>query len=844
MKHFLTSLLTLLCACAIYAQPQALMEYPSRPVASTNTPLPSRKAAMHEKAIQIATSAERQAILQQQPLPNASPATPVQKATQEVIQLNYTQVHNLKFYADTQDWFFYLKGDDKSQMEYYYMIKLDYFAPADNYCGTFTKEDFNLQYAFIVYNNYLNIYYDDITVTVSEEQRGSLSIITVDGTILGSDGVTYQFHCVEERINPKSETSALLTNATLTQANQTITLDGHNSQIDTHLVLNTAKASPLGSYELADINRDASQLTYNGTPIAIMDATVEITSAELYGAMTYIAKASIMSTDTLMYHIEWQAPLPDPVDTISIVCPNLQVSDEYASYLGYVMADAYNDVWFVDLQLPNQKAEPGQYNYGVACSIYLRATDEEIKSHKTKLRLSLDAKNNWVIQGTALGENNVLYLLDLSWTAPEVTRVVKVNFDTSAEATYWVKDNDLQLANVNDDFYASLEVFGKQPGEPFGWESMVHDFSGVLDYTAENAYAEIADATNGMIQQIGDTTILSASLIAFTGTQYDVTLWYVAPTPTDTVEMTIPVEFNNLLESGVFQLYGYTADSTMFLSFAPFSHELEGTFINDGMFGRFGMEGGRCDFFDDYTYVGTLDEKGKEKLHFVQKGQMTVTLDEDNQITALVDVVCDNAICYRLTLTSEYVEYHLLYDEPYASVDRTYTSNDELWIDDYTELYSTIFVDITAADGSDKIALEFYAEEADPLIGVPEGVYPINNTMDYGTVASSAGIEGNYIYPSFYGWLAEDGSVLTPLWMMTSGTVTVTNVRRKLRIEIDAVNSYKVPIHIVYDGTLKGSDVENIIVSDDVKIEKTIKNGQLIIRKDGHEYNAQGALIK
>jgi hypothetical protein len=843
MKKFFTFLLTLVLVCAINAQPQPMMEYPSHPIKTPNQQLPSRKATTHKRALELATTADRQAILKQEPLPNAPSTKPMAKATQEVIQLNYTKVHNLKYYSDTKDWFFYLKGEDKSQMEYYYMIKLDYFAPADNYCGTFTKEDFNLQYAFIVYNNYANIYYDDITVTISEEQRGSLSIITVDGTIWGSDGVTYEIHCVEERINPKSEYTSLITNATLTQANQTITLDGKNEQMDAHLVLNSTKASPLGSYKLEDINLNASQLNDNNTAIQIMDATVEITSSELYGVMTYIAKASILSTDTLMYHIEWQAPLPDPVDTITIVCPNLQVSDEYASYLGYVMADAYNDEWFVDLQLPNQKAEPGQYNYGVACSIYVRATEEEIKSHKTKLKLSLDAKNNWVIQGSALGENNVLYLLDLSWTAPEVTKVVKVTFDTSAEATYWVKDNDLQLANVNDDFYASLEVFGKQPGEPFGWESMVHDFSGVLDYTAENAYAEIADATNGMIQQVGDTTILSASLIAFTGTQYDVELWYVAPTPTDTVEMTIPVEFNNLLESGVFQLYGYTPDSTMFLSFAPFSHELDGTFINDGMFGRFGLEGGRCDFFDDYTYVGTVDEKGKEKLHFVQKGQMTVSMDEDNNITALVDVVCDNAVRYLLTLTSKYVEYHLLYDEPYASVNRTYTSNDELWIDDYTELYSTIFVDITAADGSDKIALEFYAEEADPLIGVPEGVYPINNTMDYGTVASSAGIEGNYIYPSFYGWLADDGSVITPLWMMTSGTVTVTKVKRKLRIEIDAVNSYKVPIHIVYDGTLKGTDIENI-VSDDVKIEKIIKNGQLIIIHNDRKYNAQGIVIK
>lgn len=842
MKKFLTFLVTIMLALNINAQ-QPMIENSAHHTNSRSGLLPSRVTATHEKALKLATSSERQAILKQEPLPNTLQTTPIAKATQEVIELNYNKIHNLKYYSDTKDWFFYLKGEDKSALEYYYMIKLDYIAPEDNFCGTFTKEDFCLQYAFIVYNNYANIYYDDVTITVSEEKRGCLSIITVDGTILGSDGVTYKIHCVEERINPKSETTTVISDATLTQANQTITIDGKNNLMNAHLVLNTTKLSPLGTYKFADIDLGSSLLRYKGSVIQIMDATVEISSAEYYDAMTYIAKASVLSKDTIMYHIEWQAPLPDPVDTVSIVCPNLKVTDQYASYLGYVLADAYNDEWLVDLQLPNLKAEPGQYNYGVVCSIYLLATDEEIKSQKTKLKLSLDTKGNWFIQGSALGENNVLYQLDLSWTAPEVTRVVKVAFDTSAEATYWVKDNDLLLANDNDDFYASLEVFGKQPGEIFGWENLVHDFTGVLDYTAEKAYAEIADATNGMIQQVGDTTILSASLIAFTGTQYDVELWYVAPTPTATVEMTIPVAFNNLLESGVFQLFGYTADSTMFVSFAPFSNQLEGTFINDGMFGRFGLEGGRCDFFDDYTYVGTVDEKGKHKLHFVQKGQMIVTMDEDYNITALVDVVCDNEIRYLLTLTSKYEEFHLLYDEPHAPVNRTYTSNDELWIDDYTELYSTIFVDILAADRSDKIALEFYAEAADPVIGVPEGVYPINYSMDYGTVGASAGIESGYIYPTFYGWLAEDGSVITPLWMMTSGTVTVTNVSNKLRIEVDAVNSYKVPIHIVYDATLDGTDVEHV-TAENIKIEKIIENGQLVIIKDNCKYNAQGTILK
>ena len=74
------------------------------------------------------------------------------------------------------------------------------------------------------------------------------------------------------------------------------------------------------------------------------------------------------------------------------------------------------------------------------------------------------------------------------------------------------------------------------------------------------------------------------------------------------------------------------------------------------------------------------------------------------------------------------------------------------------------------------------------------------------------------------------------------GTVTVENVGGKLKVEVDAVNSYDVPVtlHYVAAGT---TAVENVN-KDNTQVAKRLINGQLLIIRNGETYNATGALVK
>ena len=154
-----------------------------------------------------------------------------------------------------------------------------------------------------------------------------------------------------------------------------------------------------------------------------------------------------------------------------------------------------------------------------------------------------------------------------------------------------------------------------------------------------------------------------------------------------------------------------------------------------------------------------------------------------------------------------------------------------------------VTLEVTAADASDILGLLFFVESEDPTIVIPVGTYPINATQEYGTVLKSSGVssDGSLTY-SVYGTLAANGNV-DKCYFLVDGEVIVSEVNGNLKVEVNATNSYGVPVHIVYDATQGvGTGLDN--VGAEMKAVKMIKNSQLIIIRDGKAYNAQGAQVK
>ena len=461
------------------------------------------------------------------------------------------------------------------------------------------------------------------------------------------------------------------------------------------------------------------------------------------------------------------------------------------------------------------------------------------------MTVSLDNDNNWAIEATMLGSNNKVYNLHLRWVVPEAKDTIVVSFENSAQAKYYPNlDNDIQIYNENDKYRASINVAGIELGGEFDGESVIDGFS-YLE-AKDGTPISVAEINDGKLYQVGDTTKIEADYLTFESVLYQVRLWYVAPTPTATVtldikdaECIVDYEYNQ-----VYNLVGYTDDmQTLFVVTVPAStkEDVPGTFVNDGMFGKFGE--GQYDFDASNSFVGKYNEALESyDLYYIQKGQFTVALDEEDNITLTASVVCEDAIQYEVTLTSKYEEPHIEFDSEEGAVDRVYDADAELIINDYTEDYGLVSVQIKDEVEGDITALYFVLYEPDAKTVIPVGTYEINSTWMDGTVLASTGMEWDgSVIPSYYARYV-DGYLAEPFYFFQEGTVVVDkNAEGKLTIEINALNSCKIPVHIVYGAATSG--IENINVNVE-GVCKQIVDGQLVIIREGKAYNAQGAQVK
>ena len=171
-----------------------------------------------------------------------------------------------------------------------------------------------------------------------------------------------------------------------------------------------------------------------------------------------------------------------------------------------------------------------------------------------------------------------------------------------------------------------------------------------------------------------------------------------------------------------------------------------------------------------------------------------------------------------------------------------YGADAEVLINDYSADYGLISVQIIDPVVGDITALYFCYMESDPVTIIPEGTHEINDTWYDGTVLASTGMdwEGN-VMPSYYAGYV-DGCVAEPFYFFQTGTVEVTkNANGKLSFEINALNSCNIPVHIVYNAATSG--VENTPATVE-SARKQLRNGQLLIMRDGKTYNALGTPVK
>ena len=758
-----------------------------------------------------------------------------------------------------------------------YEIYFDYFS--ETFTGTFTTEDFLMTYSKIYdyTGEGVAVNFDSVNLTITETVVSStLSRVDLDATIDGSDGKVYVVTGFYETITPKQTIEFVITENTILQDGEaSFAIEGQTTYNDELVTVSAliASESILGEYSTEDFYPIGSFVGFGPVEemniVDVMDASAIVTMEE----GQYVFDITYLGVDTVLYHTMLYYALPAPTDTIDVVVGNLIVDDALASWFGIFWCDGSNSEYQVSVTLTGYEALDGVYDsQNTSVSLFSIADSTSIEMATATAELSTKEDGTRHLVATALSADNVLYNIDMQFVIPEAKDTIVMDFGTQVgEATFYESWGDYQIYTENDKFAVALDILTTDLiGE---WET--EDFD--LNYTfvsringTDTISTSVLDA-NATITSVNDSVIdVNAELIGADSLLYQVHSLAKIIIPvvrldydeqTGSVDRTYTIEdevqLGNYITTDGYVTFEVTAaDQSDLIGLLFFVEEEDpttiipvGTYPINGSqdYGTVLKSSGVSSSGSlTYSVYGTLSPTGSlDKCYFLVEGEVVVS-EVDGKLK--IEVNATNSYDVPVHVVCEYdlsTKQGLEYDEQTGSVNRTYTAEDILDLNtDYIAQYN-LGVNIIAADYSDQVSLLFFVPAADPEIGIPAGTYPIASTPTMNTILAAEGVNAQgQVAPSFYSTLVEQGGqlYLDKLYFMVSGQALVENINGKLKMTIDAVNSYDVPVHIVYDATEEETAIENVTVNTNAS--KMIENDQLLIIKDGVKYNIMGSVVK
>ena len=796
-----------------------------------------------------------------------APAKVAAEATDTVEIVGYEWTY--EYYSDTKDW--YMAVIDASQT---YVVRLDYLVAEEDFAGTYNIDNLDLDYSYLtIYDEdrnktYVNYVEADFTVSVTEEGK------FLTANLLCENGIRYLVTAAELPLpEPLGKVDLAYTTANLidaTASSEAFQFWANENDIYTSFLIYSDQVE--GEYTEKDMYSAAGNYIMfaedgDTTFVDFLGFELEITKE----GKTYNLVADALGSDTILYHITMSYTKPDPTDTIDIVATNLSIDEFELFGMVFCFVEASNAEYQVAFQLSNALTA-GEYTTSDFDASYcgiLRLSDEtEIAMTEITATVTGEGKGR-AIKAAVVGDDNILYNMDLSFVAPKATDTVNVVFDQVAVTEYYASYGDYYIYNENENYIVTLDIFaekgelvGEFAGEDFDLSYTqlaviadgdttvvtIADAKAVVTATEEEGIALIEAELLGM-----DAVLYKVSTkadVAEKGLQYDATEGFLVDSYTTEDSYTI----NNQAENGYIMFDVEAADGSDFMGLVFWVDEADektiipvGTYEINGTteFGTVLASTGMGTQGLTYSLYGTMNEEGNvvPPCWFLVGGEVVVT-EKDGILKIEVDAVNSNNLVVYVTCEYDLsTKQGLQYDMTEGSLNVTYTDNDDVVVETkYLAEDGVIYLDMTAADGSHTTAVAFFAEAADPVIGIPAGTYPINDTQDYGTVMSSPGVQGDYIYPSFYGNLTANGGISIPCYFMVGGNVVVENVDDHLKVTINALNSYDVPATIVYEAS--ATAVENIVSGNTNNASKVVENGQLMIIKNDVKYNVLGSVVK
>lgn len=425
------------------------------------------------------------------------------------------------------------------------------------------------------------------------------------------------------------------------------------------------------------------------------------------------------------------------------------------------------------------------------------------------------------LAATVVGTDAVTYLITMFFDKPVATEQKtftssEIEVDDALASWFGV----VFVTAVADKDTLELTLNAESAAALAGTYVAGTDFNGSFTYASTGEKDEIYSGSLTIAISKEGLLSISGKVLTLGGIEYTISLTsQTEPATAENVAFAMKdMEFS--LTESYWDIKGYDPTTGYFLEIRSQAAEIAGTYTEADL--------------DDYmTYVGV----GQSVYFDINKANITVTY-ADNIIAVkgnitFVESSSSDTIYAAIDIAGEYDgKEHLEYD---AKEDFIVDFPNPQVILEYVASDGLIYV---VADNEDKSTITLEFPVAKTATDLAAGTYAINATGAEGTVSAGAGIdEKGYIVGSFAGYRNANNQITAPLWWIVSGTVTVAE---NGIITVDAVNSYDKAIKckLGKDNTA----VDNI--NADAAAVKRIDNGQLIIRKNGTDYNVMGVVIR
>lgn len=520
-------------------------------------------------------------------------------------------------------------------------------------------------------------------------------------------------------------------------------------------------------------------------------------------------------TDTLgnNYTLVYQeAPFIITGDTIDVNFTTIMNKPVFAQ--GMCQLSASNDSWEIafTFNVADEGVAVGTYGPDDMNLQYTYVNDLEAKEAHCVV-----TENNGRIdlEGWILAKDGNVYHVTMFFETPTVQSQVTITASNLVlDDTYASYFGIIIASASNEDYSVSAYLSADDYLGTFGADE--------IELTIEDAEGEI-DLFDGTvtIANTADGIVITGTALSMDGVEFTLNLSYVVPEATSQENLSLSGTLTDI-QGQAWQFMGQTSDK--YVTIAAYSTSIPGTY-------------GRADLAADYTYV--VKFVGADTLYYDMVDANIVVAISGTNATITGTLKGQNyydssdVIEFTLNLTATVEEYEEQGNQ-YDAQDAGFYYNFPVYtIDDqYLAQYNVLVAEATDAENN-TISLEFNVEAG--ATGLAAGVYAVDDSGNPGTV--SAGSVDQYIYGSFAGSLDAEGYINVPLWLIVEGTVTVTESGV---IEVAATNTWGQRI-----SSRLGEYPESIDnVDANATVTKAIRNGQLLIIKNGVKYNAQGTILK